>query len=491
MSDFLKKLGVSLPASLTLPSLPTFDLGRFKKKANTEDDDAPAEPASVFEAQVELPPRGSMPSASTSLASHGRAAFALIALLGGTMTAFAMTLGIDGAVVATGTVAVEHNIKKVQHPTGGIVKELHVTEGQYVNGGDVLIRLDDTITRANLGIVMNELVAQRARLARLQAERDSLPKIDFPNDLTMRALSEPDVANVLIGEQTVFDTRAKTRRGQRQQLTERIGQLKDEIKGAEQQLESTKGQTVLARDELADINKLWRKGLVPRTRVSQLEREIMRNDGVAGELVARIAQAQGRISETEVQIMQLDRELSSEVAKDSREAETRIAELQERRSAADDQLKRIELKAPISGHVFQLSVHTIGGVINPGEPAMQIVPDGDRLIIDAKVNPMDIDRVAIGQETMVRLSAFNSHTTPQLVGTVTRIGADLVRDQTTGVSYFTVGVTLADGELKRLRGLRLVPGMPAETFIKTGERTFASYLMRPVVDQFHRALRED
>lgn len=460
-----------------------------KSKISTPAEDAvEVTSAAAAPAKKIRPP---MPSAAEALSHHGRTAILLIAVFGGSFSAWSVTFDIEGAVVAPGVIAVEHNIKKIQHPTGGVVRELLVVEGQMVKEGDVLVRLDDTVTRANLGIVVNDLTAQRARVARLQAERDGAEQPVFPDDLVARAATDKDVASVIEGERSVFNSRATTRRGQKQQLTERIGQSREEIRGAEEQLVATRNQTVLAKDELKDLDKLWRKGLVPRTRVSQLEREIMRNEGLQGELLARVAQSQGKITETEVQITQLDRDLAAEVAKDIRETETKINELNERRLTAEDQFRRIEIKAPISGAVFQLAVHTVGGVISPSEPAMMIVPEGDRLIVEAKINPTDIDRVAVGQQTMIRLSAFNGHTTPQVAGVVTRVSGDLVKEQQTQQSYFTAGITISDEEIKKLRGLKLLPGMPAESYIKTAPRTFANYLTKPIRDQFHRALRED
>jgi len=457
-------------------------------------DDMPAAAAKVAadapDATGATPPRRPV-SASQSLQSHARAATLLIATFALTVSAWSFGFTIDGAVVAPGTIAVENSIKKVQHPTGGVVSELAVVEGQYVKAGDVVVRLDDTMARANLGIVVNELTGHRARLVRLHAERDGATELAFPQDLLARAAADKEIAAVVAGERTVFQARATTRSGQRQQLTERIGQLKQEIRGAQEQLDATRSQTVLARDEMKDLKKLFKKGLVPRNRVSQLEREVMRNEGQAGELVARVAQAQGRISETQVQISQLDRDLASEVAKDIREAETKIAELQERRVAAEDQLRKIDVKAPISGYVLQLAVHTVGGVVSPSEPMMMIVPDSERLIIEVKISPMDVDRIGPGQETLVRLSAFNGHTTPQVVGTVTRVGADLVREPQTQMAYYPGAITISDEEIRKLEGLKLVAGMPAEAFIKTGGRTFASYLFKPVRDQFFRALREE
>lgn len=430
-------------------------------------------------------------NSASSLKRHGMITLAMIAVFAGTIAASSMTFKIDGAVIAQGFLAVEQHVKKVQHPAGGVVRTLHVKEGQTVEAGALLLELDDTIARANLGIIANEIASLQARLARLYTERDEGKSVDFPAALVENAKSNPEVARILAGELSVFKSRATTLTGQKQQLNERIGQLRDEIRGAQDQLTSVRNQTTLAKSELRDLKKLLRQGLVPRSRVSQIEREVIRNEGMSGELLARVAQAQGRISETELQIIQLDRDTTTEVTKEIRESEIRIAELLERRTAAEDQLRRIEIRAPIAGSVLQLNVHTVGGVVGPGEVMMQIVPKADRLIVDARIMPMDVDRVHVGQETHVMLSGLNAHTTPRLNGTVTRVGADLVRDPQTQQPYFSTAITIPESELHKITGVTLVPGMPADGYIRTGERTIGSYLMKPVLDQFQRALREE
>jgi len=411
--------------------------------------------------------------------------------LGGTATAWSLYAPLEGAVVASGMVMVESNLRKVQHPSGGIIGALNVREGQRVEAGDVVVRLDDTMTRANLGIVLSELTALRARHARLQAERDGLGEPAFAADLKARARREPEIAQILDGERTLFQTRAATKRGQREQLIERTKQLREEITGFGEQMGSFVKQLVVARDELKDLGDLHERGLAQRPRITALQREILRNEGTVGDIKARIAQSMGKIAEIELQVLQLDRDLANEVAKEIREVETRIAELNERRAAAEDQLRRIDIRAPISGAVHQLNVHTVGGVISASETIMLVVPESDILIIEARVGPTDIDQVRIGQDTRVRLSAFNQRTTPELAGKVFRVAADLVKEPQTGQTYYPVGVRVSETELARLKELKLVPGMPAEVFIKTGERTLASYIVKPLLDQMQRAFREE
>jgi HlyD family secretion protein len=417
-------------------------------------------------------------------------ALAVGLLLGGTVAGWSAYAPLEGAVVAAGSVVVESNLRKVQHPTGGIVATLNVREGQTVEVGDVLVRLDDTVTRANLGIVRNELTALNARLARLKAERDG-GEPTLPADLEQRAGAEPDIARVFEGERVLFRARTTTRNGQKQQLGERAKQLKEEITGLNEQMQALSSQLAIARDELKDLGDLHTRGLAQRPRITSLQREILGKEGMVGEIKARIAQTLGRIAEIELQVLQLDRELASEVAKEIREVETRIAELNERKIAAEDQLRRIDIRAPISGTVHQLNVHTVGGVISASETIMLVVPAADALIVEVRINPADIDQLQFGQETRIRFPAFNQRTTPELMGRVFRVAGDLIKEQQTGLAYYVAGIKVDPAELAKLQGLKLVPGMPAEVYIKTGERTLASYLLKPLFDQMQRALREE
>ena len=418
------------------------------------------------------------------------AALAAAFLLGGTAAAWSVYAPLEGAVVAPGVVVVELSLRKVQHPTGGIVGALNVREGDKVKSGQVLVRLDDTAIRANLGIVLNELVALRARLARLLAERDG-GEPAFPADLQGRAASEPDIAQALEGERALLRARSTARSGQKRQLGERAKQLKEEIAGLNEQMHALTQQLAIARDELKDLGDLHAKGLAQRPRVSALQREVLGKEGTIGDIKARVAQTLGKIAEVELQALQLDLDLASAVAKEIREVETRIAELNERKIAGEDQLRRIDIRAPASGVVHQLAVHTVGGVITASETLMLVVPAADQLIVEARINPADIDQLRLAQETRIRFSAFNQRTTPELAGHVFRVAGDLVRDGQTGLAYYVAGIKVDAGELEKLKGLKLVPGMPAEVYIKTGERTVASYLLKPLLDQMQRALKEE
>ncbi len=415
------------------------------------------------------------------------AATIIIAVGGATLWSLAVPL--DGALIATGTVAVEGNVKKVQHANGGVIAQINVVEGQPVSAGDVLVRLNDTATRASLAIVSNEFTALRARLSRLQAERDAAKAIAFPVDLEAAAAGSPEKAKIIEGEHTLFKARTAARDGQKQQLGERVKQLREEIAGLEEQKTAALGQLKISHadfDAIGSIDAL----LVKRSRRSELEREVYRMEGMVGELRSKIAQGNGKIAETYLQISQLDHNTATEVAKDIREAETKSAELAEKRIAAEDQLMRIDVRAPVNGVVHDLTVHTINGVIAPGETMMTIVPTGQPLIVEARVATTDRDQLYAGQRTRIRLPGLNQRTTPEIAGTVFRVPESATLDPQTGAHYYLIGIRMTDADLTALGSIRLVPGMPTEALIATGERTLASFLLKPLLDQMERALRE-
>jgi HlyD family secretion protein len=425
---------------------------------------------------------------ATSIRRHLRAGAVVLLILVGGLGAWAATTNISGAVIAAGNLVVDTNIKKVQHPTGGVVSELRVRDGDRVKSGDVVVRLDETMTRANLAIVSKGLDVLRARNARLESERDGSGHVTFPDELGRRAVD--GVAHIIEGERKLFEVRLEARGGQQDQLRQRIQQLREEIGGYEAQ-ERAKGQEItLIQRELAGAHVLWNKNLMPITKLTQLEREATRLEGERGRLIATSAQVKGKISETELQIIQIDRDLSSEVGKELRETEAKIDELIERKVAAEDQLKRVEIRAPQDGMVHQSAVHTVGGVIAAGDPIMLIVPDADLLMVEAKVAPQDIDQLWIGQSAVLRFSAFSQGTTPEINGTLSRISADTTTDQRTGQSYYIARIAVSPEEIARLGAVKLVPGMPVEVFVQTGERKVLSYLMKPLTDQLARAFRE-
>ncbi|GJE53691.1 MULTISPECIES: HlyD family type I secretion periplasmic adaptor subunit [Methylobacterium] len=397
---------------------------------------------------------------------------------------------IAGAVIASGQLVVESDVKKVQHPTGGVVGQLLVREGAHVKAGDVLIRLDETQTRANLDIVLKALDELAARRARDEAERESAKFVNFPADLLARANEDKAVAHLVDGETRLFISRIAGREGQKAQLRERVAQLTEEIDGLTQQATAKEREIALIATELKGIRELFAKNLVPFQRVTALERDSTRLQGERGQLIATTASTRGKIAETNLQILQIDQEMRSDVGKDLAEIRGKWSELVEKRVAAEDQLKRIDMRAPQDGTVHQLTVHTIGGLVTPSEPAMLIVPDADQLLVEVKVQPQDIDNVRVGQLTMLRFPAFNARTTPELGGEVSRVSADVTQDQKTGTTYYTARIKIAPGETERLGGLRLVPGMPVEAYMQIGDRSVLSYLVKPLTDQIAKAWRE-
>src|SRR5215475_11792801 len=311
---------------------------------------------------------------------------------------WAATTQLSGAVVAQGVVVVDSSVKKVQHATGGIVGELRVREGDRVKAGDILIRLDETQTLANATIVTNSLDELLARQARLEAERDGAEQIVFPKALLDRTKeSNSEAGRAITAERTLFDLRRQARSGQKAQLQEKTAQLENEIKGFTGQAEAKEKEVALIRQELEGVRSLWQKNLVPITRLNSLERDTARLEGERSQLGGMIAQSKGKIAEIELQIIQVDQDLRSEVGKDLIETRSKLSELAERKTAAVDQLKRVDIRAPQSGRVHELSVHTVGGVIAPGEQIMLIVPDADALAFEVKVATSDIDQIYAGQ----------------------------------------------------------------------------------------------
>lgn len=428
-------------------------------------------------------------SAQEQIRLHVIAGAVIVAVLTIGVGGWAATTDITSALIAPGSIVVDSNVKKVQHPTGGIVGEVRVRDGDRVKSGDIVVRLDETVTRANLAVVTKGLNELTARKARLEAERDGADAIGFPADLTSRA-TEPDVAAVMGSERKLFELRRTARTGQKAQLRQRILQLDEEISGLAAQRDAKMKEVALIERELGGVRELFQKNLVQLNRLTQLEREATRLEGERGQYVAATAQAKGKISELELQIIQIDQELSSEVARELREVDGKIGEFVERKVTAEDQLRRIDIRAPQDGTVFQSTVHTVGGVISAGDAIMLIVPEADNLTVEAKVNPQDIDQLKIGQTALLRFTTFNQRTTPEINGTVTRISADISTDQRTGLSYYTVRIGLPPQEVARLGEVKLVPGMPVEAFVRTGERTVLSYLIKPFYDQLTRAFRE-
>lgn len=428
--------------------------------------------------------------ASRSIARSMTVAVAAIAVLILGIGGWAATSKLAGAVVAPGMVVVEGNVKLVQHRSGGIVGEIRVKNGSRVAAGDLLIRLDATITRANLAVITKQIDQLTARRMRLAAERDEAAEVTVPDELKAR-LSEPEVADYVKAEEALFKARKRTIEGQKAQLRERIDQIRQESEGLVARRAAKDDELKLIDEELAGVVTLHEKQLTPFSQVAALQRVKAQLAGERGQLTSEIARAATRITETELQILQLDQDRRAEVLTELRDIENKLAELAEQRVAALDELKRVDILAPQAGLVHELAVHTIGGVIAPGETIMQIVPVNDTLVVEARVRPADIDQLHAGQQAVLRFSAFSQRTTPEIFGTVETIGANLSASKETGETWYTVRIDMSREEIARLGNLVLQSGMPVEAFIETGERTALSYLTKPLADQIARAMRED
>jgi HlyD family secretion protein len=428
-------------------------------------------------------------NARRSIRLHLIVGLVVVLILAGGFGGWASTVPISGALIAPGSVVVDSNVKKVQHPTGGVVGEVRARDGDVVKAGDVVVRLDETVVKASLAIVVKTLNGLWARAARLEAEQRGADKIEFPRMLTDQT-NDPDVRDVMASETKLFEVRVNGRTGQKAQLRERVTQLDEEIAGLQAQEAAKDKEIALVEKELVGVRQLYDQHLVQLTRLTTLERDAARLAGERAQYIASRAQAKGKITETELQIIQIDKDMVSEVSKDLRETNDKIGEFVERKVTAEDQLRRIDIRAPQDGVVLQSTVHTVGGVITAGDAIMMIVPKADDLSVEAKVNPQDIDKLQVGQKTLLRMSAFNQRTTPELNGVVTRVSADVTTDQRTGQSYYTIRVSMPPEQVARLGDVKIIPGMPVEAFVQTGDRTMLSYLMKPLSDQLMRSFRE-
>nr|WP_246679844.1 HlyD family type I secretion periplasmic adaptor subunit [Mesorhizobium sp. B2-3-5] len=396
---------------------------------------------------------------------------------------------IAGAVIAPATVVVESNIKKVQHLNGGTIGGIFAQDGDHVRAGDVVARLDDTLTRANLQIITEDLDRATVRLARLEAERQGLPDMQLPSSLQTR-MSDPGLAALVSGERVLFESRAAALTGQKAQLQSRSKQLERQIDGLKAQQTAEDQSVTLLDADLVDVQALFSKKLVSKERLSNIRLDATRAHGESGRLAAAVAEAQARISETELQILQLDEQRRSEVTSELRETEAKQTELNERKVVAQDELTKTTIRASQSGTVQESTIHTIGGVIAPGEVLMMIVPDADNLVVDALIPPSRIDDIRPGQRVSIRFPAFDSGTTPACQGSVKRISADLIKDQQRQLSYFSARINVENKAACLTDAKVLKPGMPAEVHISTDERSVWSYLLKPLTDQMSRAFRQ-
>lgn len=413
--------------------------------------------------------------------------FVMVGVLGG----WSATTKLNSAVIAPATIIAETNTKKIQHRDGGIIAKILVKDGDRVQPGQALIVLDDTETRAELGIVDALLVEYTSRRARLLAQRDGAKTITFPPELMARQ-SEPDVAGVLQGQVKLFDSRNQALDGKRSQLAEQVRQVNEQINGMEEQIASRDQQLKLIQTELDEVLKLRDQGLVSLPRVLALQRQQASLDGERGALIASKAQAAGKIAELKLQIIQIGEDDMAQTLSDMRDTEAKISEFDQRKVSAKAKLSRITVKSPILGDVYQLAVHTVGGVIQPAETLMLIVPKADELVLQAQVTPANIDQVSVDQDARVRFTSFHSRFTPEVQAKVIQVSADVSRVDATSPPFYSVRLRIPPDELAKLTAQNdeLKPGMPAEAFITTAAQTPLSYLLKPFFDQLAHTWRE-
>ena len=418
------------------------------------------------------------------------AGMAVVLVTFGGIAAWSSTVPLSEAIIATGTLQVETSRKAIQHLEGGIVGDILVEDGDRVKAGDVLVRLDNTSSRTSLSLIRGQLDELLARGARLQAEQEGKPKIIYPDFFAARK-SEASVSAIMAGQHQLFIARKDGMETEIDLLKQRQDQLREQILGIKGQRQSKANQIVILEEELENLAGLFKKGLAPAARLLALRREAEERRGEEAAFLADLARTKSAIGQAELEIVRLGRTFRENVVTEQRDISARINELEERRVSAEDTLKRTTITAPRDGIVLSLNIHTIGGVIAPGEPLMEIVPADDPLVLAARILPQDIDKVVPGLPADVRFSAFSQRTTPLVQGQVKKISADLLTDSVTGQPYYQAIITIAPEELATLEHIELVPGMPAEAFIATGERTAISYLVKPLTDSFRRAFREE
>lgn len=416
-----------------------------------------------------------------------RVGIALAAIVFGVFGVWASTAPLDGAAHAVGRVAVSSTNKTVQHLEGGIVAEIYVENGDRVAAGDPLLKLDETQSTATLQIASTQLVSLLMKEARLVAERDGQDTIAFPNTEAVReqyALAEQ------MAQQEIFSARRAAMRSSIEVLEQRVEQLRSKISGLQALKESEEKMAASYQDELNDIRSLLDQGFSDRTRLRELERAYATHAGETSDLIAQISSSQVQIGETRLQMIQLEREFQNEVVNELAETQTAIGDARERVRALKDVVARTTIRAPVGGLVNGMQFHTVGGVISPATPILDVVPDDDELIIDARISPLDIDRIAINQEATIRFSSFGS-SVPTIFGRLIRLSADSFVDEQTGQPYYQARIEVTPEGLANLGDLKLLPGMPAEVFIATGERTFLQYLFKPLSNTLARSFNED
>lgn len=431
-------------------------------------------------------PAGTWPARRFAVA----AAVAAAVLVGG-LGGWAAFADLAGAVIAPGKVRGASNRQVVQHRFGGTVAAIEVRDGERVRAGDILLRLNDTKLRADRAILQRRLDEGRVRRARLVAERDDTGTIVFAGDLVARAAGDRDLADIMAGQERLWAARTATHNEARAQLVSRRSQIRDEIAGFEAQVAAAHRQKDILLPERDIQRNLYAGNLIPRTTVVEFELRVAGIDRDLALFVSEIAAARSRIGETEITLSRLEAERLEAVIAELRELDIQILDLEDELRTVEDQLSGTDITAPVAGIVHASTIHTLGAVIRPADPILSVVPLGETLIVELRVEPQSIDQLHHGQTATVRFPAFNARLTPELAGTVERVSADRVIDGDTGRPYYVAEVVLPAPELERLEGQQLIPGMPVEAFLRTTERTPLSYLLKPLTDHLNRVFREE
>jgi HlyD family secretion protein len=416
--------------------------------------------------------------------------FAALGILVGGLGVWAVNTRLAGAIISQGIIEVESNRQVIEHPDGGVVGEIYVRYGDAVTSGELLLRLDDTFLSSEKTIVEAQLFELLARRARLEVERDGANAEALATRLAEIQQQENIDPDLIAGQQRLFEARLNTLDQQTEQLGKQTVQIESEIDGTEAQLVSLRRQVELIQTELDDQQSLLQRGLTQASRVSALQREEASLTGDIGRLEAAAARLGGQISATEISILELEATRREEAITTLRDIQSQIAELAERRLSLDTRLSRLDIRAPVSGTVYGSQVFALQSVIQPAEPMMYLVPQDTPLVVAARVDAIHVDQLHVGQPVLLRFPAFNQRETPEIDGQVMNVSADTFTDENTGQTFYRAEVVPQDGQVDRLKGQELLPGMPVETLIKTDERTPMSYLVKPLADYFNRAFRE-
>jgi epimerase transport system membrane fusion protein len=452
-------------------------VGKFIESLNTSE-------AEVLSGNDNLPP------VEIGIEGPRRFGLTIAFLVFGVFGMWAAFMPIEGASHATGAITPKSYKKVVQHLEGGIVKEILVKNGDKVSPGDTLLVIDNTQPKAQLEVTNTQMVSQAALEARLIAERDGRDAVTYPDFLMS---GDANAQAEMAGQNQVFNARKIARDGEKAVLEERITQLQKQIVGMQAMHDSKTQLSASFADEMKDLRTLLAEGFADKVRLREVERQHESMEGESAELLANIAATEVQISETRLQIIQNANQFQTEVADELSKTQTQLKDLRERIVALTDVVSRTEIKTQYAGIVNNMQAHTIGGVIDPGRPIAEIVPENDELVVEAKVSPADIDRVAVGQTADIRFSTLSRRTVPIMDGTLINVSADSMIDQGSTQPYYLVRLELSSHSLAEMHkdGLVLVPGMPAEVFIHSGPRTFLQYVMKPFSNALSRSFRED